>query len=167
MKEISLSQGMAALVDDEDYEWLSKYNWHAEKGRYTYYAKRNTWIDGKGGTFFMHREILGLKKNDGKIGDHKNRNGLDCRRNNLRIVDHSFNNYNCKFQKHNTSGYRGVSFHKQTKRWESYLTVKCVRKHLGRFSDITDAAIAHDHAAMKYFGNDAILNFPRKESIYV
>ncbi len=121
MKEIKLTQAKVALVDDEDYERLSVFNWHCENGRKTMYAKKNTWCSGKAGTMFMHREVLGLKKGDGKIVDHIDQNGLNNQRNNLRIVEHSLNLRNSGLTKRSTSGFKGVSYCKQTGKWAARL----------------------------------------------
>ena len=102
MKEIFLTKGMVALVDDEDYERLSKFIWHSAKGGHTYYAVHS--LTG-GGSIQMHREILGLKKGDRKTGDHKDRNGLHNWRDNLRVVTKSLNRYNSKKRTDNNSGY--------------------------------------------------------------
>ena len=119
-------------------------------------------INRKKITISMHREVLGLKKGDGKIGDHKNRNGLDNRKQNLRIVPKSLNNYNSKKHRNNTSGYRGVSKHndRSKNKYAAVINVHCVRKELGRFQTACDAALAYDEAAKKHWGADAILNFP-------
>lgn len=97
MKMIKLNHEKHAIVDDEDYEWLNQYRWKARAGKNTYYATRKSLATdemGTGHTVFMHREILGLSLNDGKITDHKNRCGLDNRRSNLHTVLPSFNALN-------------------------------------------------------------------------
>jgi hypothetical protein len=138
MKKIPLTQNKFALVDDEDYPKIINYNWHAERGRKTMYAKRNTWINGKSGTFFMHRQILDLKKGDGFIVDHIDKNGLNNQRKNLRIVTHAENLKNSGLSKRNISGIRGVSFCKQTNKWAARLSGKWG----GRFSTKEKAAEA-------------------------
>ncbi len=89
MKKIKLTQGLFALVDDEDYERLNQFQWHASLGsRGTkMYAIRCIRVDGKKINIRMHREILGLPREfDGRVGDHLNSDGLDNRRENLEIV---------------------------------------------------------------------------------
>ena len=111
MKEIILSQGRVALVDDDDYGWLNSRKWQAvyKKGDNTFYATRGEIVSGgHHTTLLMHREILGLKTGDKRLGDHRNRNGLDNQRLNLRIVNNSLNSYNKKSLSNNTSGFRGV-----------------------------------------------------------
>ena len=115
----------------------------------------------------MHREILGLTYGDGKIADHRDRNGLNNQKHNLRIVTESLNGYNCKMQKSNTSGYRGVNhYKKQYGYWRVRIGVNKQRIECGIFKDVIMAALAYDKAAIKYFGEDAILNFPERRSEY-
>ena len=162
MKEILLTQGKTTIVDDEDYGKLVKYKWYAGKGWNTFYAKRCICINGKTVVIRMHREILGLIRGDGKLTDHQNQNGLDNRKINLRISTKSLNGYNCKMQVTNKSGYRGVSWHNRDKRWHAQIKINGIQMGCGNFSDLIKAAMAFDHAAIKYRGENAILNFPKE-----
>lgn len=159
MKEIELTQSKIALVDDEDFPKLSKFKWHAWYSGYSFYAVCCTRRHGK---IYMHREILGLKKNDGKIGDHINHNSLDNQKLNLRVATARLNSYNCKFKNNNTSGYRGVTWHKQINRWMAQIKVNNKRIYLGVFTDIIKAALAYDFASLEYYKENAILNFPER-----
>lgn len=166
MKEIQLTQGKIAIVDDEDYERLIQYNWYAHKNRYTFYAARHTYIDGKvrpdKPIIRMHREIMNLSTGDKQQVDHRDQNGLHNWRNNLRIASPHINKLNQKLRIDNTSGYRGVSWHKHTKKWYSTVTINKKQKVIGYFPDKILAAKAYDKEAIKYYGNDAILNFPQE-----
>jgi DNA-dependent RNA polymerase auxiliary subunit epsilon len=157
MKKIKLSQRKYALVSDVDYERVSQFNWYANKGYKTYYAQRKQTISpNKEKTVSMHRFILSAPL--GTFIDHKNRNGLDNRRMNLRFVSGSDNqknkvvNYEGK-----SSKYKGVSFDKTRKKniWKT--TIKLNRKSIwiGRFKDEKEAAQAYNIAALKYFGEFA------------
>jgi hypothetical protein len=167
MKEIILTQGKVTLVDDEDFEWLNQWKWYASKIKNNFYAKRDTWIIGKGRdeSIFMHREILKLVRGDGIIGDHKNRNTLDNQKNNLRITNHSLNNYNCKMKSHNKSGYRGVDWYKAYKKWRVRITKENKVVNLGYFINKIEAAKIYDTAAIKLWKQDAKLNFPSENRI--
>jgi len=159
MKKILLSQGQFALVDNEDFELIKNFRWYAAQAhnKKTWYARHS--ITG-GGCILMHRLILKLKKNDKRLIDHKNRNGLDNRRRNLRIASHSLNRYNCKKRADNKSGYVGVNLHKQSGKWRARIGKDNNRKSLGLFIDPTEAAIAYDKEAIKLWKENAILNFP-------
>ena len=162
MKKIPITQDKFALVDDEDYERLCKRKWSVQKDHNTYYAVGYVKVDGKYSRISMHREILGLTSGDGKLVDHKDRNGLNCQRYNMRIATKSLNCYNCKENKNNKSGYRGVCWYKETEKWKAYLKVKRINIHLGYYINIKNAAESYDKAAIKYYGKEAILNFPLK-----
>jgi len=132
-REIKLTQGKVAIVDIEDFEELNKYNWVADKSRNTFYAR-------KWGGVKMHRMILDAAK--GEICDHINRNGLDNRRSNLRIVTHSENNYNCSLSKRSTTGHKGVYWYKKYKKWVAQAGGNGNRKTIGYYHDIQDAVTA-------------------------
>jgi hypothetical protein len=164
VKKIQLTQGYEVLVDDEDYEWLSSFKWYACRKRSgngaVIYATRDVMQDCKKIKISMHRQILGLSYGDGKICDHRNQNTFDNQRHNLRIVSRSLNQYNCKRKLNNTSGYRGVTWDKQRKKWKAQIVIKNKHIYLGIFHEKESAASAYDKAAIIYYGNDAILNFP-------
>jgi hypothetical protein len=165
MKYIPLTQSQFAIVDDDDFEELNKFKWHAVYWGNTFYAERTIRINGKKLNLLMHRELLCLKKHDGVIIDHRDRNGLNNQRNNLRIVTKSINQYNRKIQSNNTSGYRGVCWHSQAGKWRAYIFIKGKQISLGLYSSSVSAAIAYDKSAVKYYKNDAILNLPIRSSL--
>ena len=146
MRKIKLTQGQYAIVDDGDFERLNKYKWHALEEGNTWYAKR-----GELPQIRMHRMILGLVKDDGKITDHINRNGLDNRRANLRVISNIENLRNRGLSARNTSRYNGVSWCKQTKKWRATIATNNKQVHLGRFNDIEDAVKARRLAEKHYW----------------
>lgn len=158
-KQIELTQGKFALVDDEDYDWLVQWNWYYDSG----YAMRSA--KGCHGTrrpkIRMHREIISVSRE--LSVDHINGNKLDNRRCNLRACTQSENKRNRGKSKNNTSGYKGVHFYSPKKPWTVSIRVNNKQIFLGNFADPVDAAKAYDRAAIKYHGEFAKLNFPKDE----
>jgi hypothetical protein len=163
MKKIPLTQGKFALVDDEDYERLSQYKWYASKGWNTFYANRDIWNSGDKISIPMHREILNLQYHDKKFVDHINQDGLDNRKKNLRIATKATNAHNSKLQRNNTSGYRGVVWHKQINRWMARIVINGITKNCGCYKTKEEAAVAFDNAVREFRDSKASLNFPIKE----
>jgi len=158
-KLISLTQGKVALVDDADFEWLNQWKWHACKGTRTYYAKRES------PTILMHREILGLKFGDGIETDHRNGDGLDNRRENLRKCTNAENCHNrVHLCSRKSSIYKGVNWDKRKQKWQARTRYEGKSIFLGYYDSEIDAARAYDRAALKYFGEFAKPNF--KEICY-
>lgn len=147
MKEIPLTQGKFALVDDEDYDFvmMSKWSFHRKPGRNTNYAMG--WRSGKNVT--MHRAILGVAR--GQIVDHINHDGLDNRRENLRIVTDVQNKTNRRgAAKHSKTGVRGVRAHKGG--YHAVIGVGGKAIYIGAFRTIEQAGDAYVAANKKYFG---------------
>lgn len=158
MKTIKLTQGKAALVDDADFERVKAHKWHALKSRRGFYAVRGLRkSDGKKTLQYLHRFLLpGVAEID-----HRDGNGLNNQRENLRPVTHQQNMQG--FQRKRlgaTSKFRGVSWYKNISKWEARIQVSGKRIFLGHFTDETKAARAYDAAARHYFGDSAYFNFP-------
>ena len=161
-KTIPLSRGYVTVVDDEDYEWLSQWKWAAfVQQRGGVYATRGETRGDKRKTFYMHREILGLKHGDKRMGDHRDGNTLDNRRANLRIATASQNSWNKRVEGTAESGkqYRGTLRNRRGT-WDAVIMFKCKLLYIGRFDTEEHAALAYDQAARKHHGEFAVLNFP-------
>ncbi len=146
MKKIKLTQNKIAIVDNDVFNEIKKYKWYARKCRNTFYAQRKfpfASINGQLSEWhnvMMHNFIMNPVQ--GKFVDHINRNGLDNRKKNLRIVTHSQNHFNEKIRTDNKSGHKGVYFKKQNNRWIAQLG----NKYLGCFKTIEEAVKCRDSA---------------------
>lgn len=160
-KEIQLTQGMVALVEDDDYEYLAQFKWCAQRSRNTFYAMRHSpCLNGISTTIKMHSEIMDTPK--GMQVDHRNGNGLDNRRKeNLRVCTGSQNQHNRRKNSNNTSGYKGVYWYKQRGKWRARIEFNGKEISLGYYTDAVQAARAYDEAARKHHGEFANLNFPQ------
>jgi hypothetical protein len=151
-KIITLTKGKFTLVDDDNYEELSKYKWQYHS---LGYAIRSTpSVLGKQGHMFMHREIMHTPI--GMQTDHINGNKLDNRKINLRVCSVSENHMNAKKSSNKTSGYKGVCWDKYNNKWKAYIG----KKHLGVFTMPEIGARVYDEEAKRLFGKFAKLNFP-------
>lgn len=153
MKRIPLTKGKFALIDDEDFSSISRWNWSITSTRYYLYAHRR---DGRR-LVKMHRFILSAPTN--KVVDHINGNGLDNRKINLRLCSPAENARNQRKHKNNVSGFRGVSWCKREKKWVAYVAKDGVKKFVGYFKNKKLAALARDQKATSLHGEFAKLNF--------
>lgn len=149
MKQIQLTKGFFAVVDDEDYEALNAFKWRL--GSRNAYAVRAE----KGKMVQMHRVILGLEKTDPRVADHIDGDTLNNTRANLRAATRSQNAANIHLKK--TSGYKGVTFHKKAGKYQAALH-GIYRTHIGLFDTAEEAALAYNETATRIYGEYAGLN---------
>ncbi len=156
MKLIPLTQGLFATVDDEDFEWLSRWKWCVLRTTSNIYAKRTS------KAILMHREVLIRHGHTPEAVDHANHNGLDNRKSNLRPCTSSENSANQhKTTRPTTSRYKGVHFEAYTRRWRPEVRAQGKRIRGPRFDSELEAAAWYDEKAWELFGDFALLNGTR------
>jgi hypothetical protein len=149
MKSITLTQGKIALVDDGDFEWLSQWKWYAQKkSGGMFYAVRSGWVGLKRALILMHRVILNAP--EGTDVDHINHNGLDNRRENLRVCTRSQNQMNAGRHSNNKLGVKGVSRHGSG--FQVQVKVGGKRVYYKVFHTLQEAQEAYEREAKKYHG---------------
>jgi len=154
-KLIRLTKGKFAIIDEEDFERVSEYNWSCKKGYNTLYAE--TSINRK--TIKLHRFVLNIYDSKTQV-DHKNHNGLNCMKVNLREATQSQNSMNQQPQVGRFSKYKGVHWNSNNKNFVARIQLNSKRIHIGVFQNEIDAAKAYDLKAKELFGEFAYLNFP-------
>lgn len=159
MKKIELTRGYFAIIDDEDVELVANYSWRVIPTRNTMYAK--AYVRGSGRKnpqqVFMHRLIMDAPKE--LEVDHINGDGLDNRRENMRLCSHAQNLQNQRNDSSRGSSiYKGVSWSKKDKKWIAQICKEYSNEVLGYFKDEKEAALAYNEAALDFFGEFAKIN---------
>ncbi len=163
MKEIVLTQGRVAVVDDEDFYGVNAFKWYVRRTRHgRWYALRNINVGGERKTLFMHRFIMGLPPAERLEIDHKDCNGLNNCRDNLRWATRAENIRNLQGRCDNKSGLKGVRFvvRGNYRKWEANIKAEGKQVWLGGFATPQEAARAYDSAAIRYYGAFARINYP-------
>jgi len=153
MQEIKLTRGQVTLVDDEDYEWLNQWKWFSADAKKGFYAARDEVLHGKTKRILMHRLLM--KTPDDMQTDHRDHDGLNNQKYNLRVCTYNQNNYNSGERKRK-SRFKGVEI--RYHRFRARIGVDGRDITIGSFGTDKEAAIAYNNAAIKYFGEFANLN---------
>jgi hypothetical protein len=149
MKKIKLTQGKFAIVDNEDFEWLNQWKWCCDANGYAVrHEQKSEYGNNSRKMVKMHKFILKTPK--GMMTDHINRNCLDNRKENLRIVDNHMNQRNSKISVKNKSGFKGVYWDKKYKRWCARATLFGKRIFGGGFFNKRDASLAYERIITIY-----------------
>jgi hypothetical protein len=155
VRYIPLTKGRYAIIDAADYERVAQYKWCTFGSGERLYACRNC----KGKMIFLHRFLTNAPK--GKVVDHIDGNGLNDRRENLRVCTHRQNSHNARpFGK--ASRFKGVWWNRIKKMWEVRIRYRGRSTWIGLFRDEIEAARAYDRKAYECFGEYAYLNFPHE-----
>ena len=156
----STKEEVHAKISPEDAQLVLKYRWvirgHTKYGKWVKYACTDIRRNGVRKTYKMHRLILNAE--DGMHVDHINGDGLDNRRENLRLVTPQQNQANSRKRSKMTSRFKGVCWHAAARKWRATLAINHRSLHLGLFDDEILAAQAYDEKAREMFGEFAHLN---------
>jgi len=157
-RKIYLDEGLWTIVDSGDYYRFARFKWCISGDKGKFYAIRGQMISPADSKITqLHRLIMDAPK--GILVDHRNNDGLDNRRANLRLATHTQNQWNKRKIKNASSQFMGVSFHKKLRNWAAYINMAGKKIHLGYFDSEIEAAKTYDEAAKKYRGEFARLNF--------
>lgn len=148
MKKIITKEGKEVLVDDEDFEYLSEFDWGMAKD-YPRTTIQNT-------SYYLHKMVMGVSSDS--LVDHVDGNTLNNQKSNLRKCSKLENSRNRKLSKRNKSGYKGVTWYSRNEKWRASISVNNKVLWLGLFVNPVDAAIAYDLAAKRYYGEFAKTN---------
>jgi AP2 domain/HNH endonuclease len=150
MKTIDLGRGVVTRVDDEDFARFGALGWRAQISGNTVYAVRTS----HGKTTYLHRQIFP----DAERVDHRDNDGLNNQRYNLRACTQKGNSANARKLKFGSSRYKGVHFYKRHGSWMAYIHPNGRKIHLGYYATEGEAALAYNFAALHHFGDFARLN---------
>jgi hypothetical protein len=164
MKLLPLTKNKFALVDDDDYYWLSQWNWFAVEIKNTWYARRSrkkgVLRSNEKYEIYLHRIVMRCNELDNTLViDHLDKNGLNNQKENLRLCTKSENNKHTSSHKNSSSQYLGVSYDKNRNKWTASLMNNGVRILFKRYNTEIEAAQAYDITAKTQFGVYANLNF--------
>jgi hypothetical protein len=163
MREIPLTKGARALIDDIDYNLVRGYKWHLDASGY---AAHTFWNAGTRKKYNVRLHQFLIRVEAPFTVDHADGNRLDNRRSNLRVATYEQNQWNRRKFANRTSQFKGVKWRKLKNggHWQATITYHGKRQHLGSFDSEYHAALVYDWAASELFGDFAWLNFDSKTS---
>jgi hypothetical protein len=153
---VPLTQGKHAIIDDCDADHVLVYRWYAQRIRHHWYAARVDRTSGTRHMIYLHRFILDAPPT--LLVDHRDGDGLNCVRANLRYATKSQNNQNSMKRRTNSSGFIGVQHIRD--QWRATIKIGERLHYLGLFPTAEEAARVYDQAAREHRGDFARLNFP-------
>ncbi len=165
MKKISITNqpNLFILVDDEDYDRLNSHNWRLNKRTHTKYVMRQVSKNDQKSLnhptgIYCHREVMGVIMDKSVLVDHKDGDGLNNQKANLRICNGHQNQGNRKKVAICSSKYKGVFWNKRYFMWQSVIKIGGKKKPLGLYINEDEAALAYNKEAKIFFGEFARLN---------
>lgn len=160
MKEVLMPNGKISMVDDQDFELVSEFNWHMSKGGYVRRRVKCTSNERKYDFMFMHRFIMGLAKGDKSVIDHIDGNKLNNQRSNLRICSAADNSRNRRKNKTNKIGFKGIGKSGKS-RYRASIKFNYKSIYLGVFDTPEEAHKAYCEAASRLYGEFASNGEPK------
>jgi len=158
MKQISLSRGLFALVDDEDHDWLAEHKWSVKPSPGGHRCPvANIKVNGSWKMKTMQRLIMGEPPDCEVI--FKNHDGLDCRRDNLKVVTHKGAQRYHRVRRDSETGIKGVT-REPSGMWYARIQVNGVPIHVGSYETEEIAKKAYDEALHERFGDEVALHHP-------
>lgn len=154
-REIVLTKGMVAIVDEEDYERAVAFKWSANNCNGRWYARRLVKSGKKRRVVYLHRFLVNAPA--GLMVDHKNGNGLDCCRKNMRLATNGQNQSNARMPRNNTTGFLGVG--RVLRRWKAQISINGNKTYLGTYTTAEAAASAYDAKVREIRGEFGRTNF--------
>ena len=145
---VTLTKGYEAVIDIADLDIVGNHNWCVTTGTQTMYAMRTDISGPRPKTVFMHRSIM--NEPVGLDVDHVDCDGLNNKRENLRVATRTQNLQNQRLKNENTSGYKGVSWDKKRKKWRAQIRINKKSKCLGRHRTAKEAHAAYCAASKKF-----------------
>lgn len=153
MRKLNISKNLWVLIDNEDYSYLSRFNWGVDSNSIVERQIRN----GKTRNRIPMWCLLVLNKNGGRVV-HINGNMFDFRKSNLRVVPEKVLSHNAKKRTNTSSRYKGVCWDKVNQKWRAYIVYDGKRYDLGRFDNEIIAAFAYNEKAIELYGLEAFQN---------
>lgn len=149
--QVQISRGYFVTIDVDDYERVTQFKWTALPTKWTVYARRSVKRNGRQHSLYLHRFIMG--EPDGVEVDHRDCNGLNNSKSNLRLANDTQQNCNQRIQKKSFSGIKGVGWNRTRGKWQAYIGLGQKTKHLGFFNTKEEAAAARRSAATLLHGD--------------
>ena len=143
------------MVSDSDYEWVNRFKWHAHRTKGNVYAARSA---KAGEQTLLHRLIKNMTDPKVQVDHYPDKAGLNCQRNNLRVVNNGKNSQGSRLSKRNATGFKGVCWSKRKKLYTAQICIEGKQTTLGYDKKAEKCALMYDRAARRLYGCFAMTN---------